>query len=262
MQLLILKLLLTPILTGGATWAGRKYGHNVSGLLIGLPLNAGPIALFLAMQHGDAFASQSSKGIIFGTVSLALYSAVYAALSKKYNLLICIAAGWTTYLSATLILNQFDFSLLTTFLSSIVLLGIILALFPSYKQLPVSINAPAWDIPLRIILATLFVIGLTYVSQNLGPQLSGLLTPFPIFGTIFATTTHYLYGSDACTRLLRSVVLSMFSFTVFFVVIAGWIQSLSTVETFIWATVSCLLVQGMVVYADGIFEMLRARPKA
>ena len=108
MQILLLKLILTPVLTGAATWAGRKYGHNVSGLLIGLPLNAGPIALFLALQHGDVFASQSSKGIIFGAVSLALYSMVYAFLSRKFNLLICVAGGWTMYFAATFFLNQFD----------------------------------------------------------------------------------------------------------------------------------------------------------
>lgn len=254
MQILLLKLILTPVLTGVATWAGRKYGHNVSGLLIGLPLNAGPIALFLALQHGDAFASESSKGIIFGAVSLALYATVYAWLSKRFNLLLCIAGGWLAYFAATLVLNQVDFSLLITFLLSALALVLLLFIFPKYEQIAVAIKAPLWDIPLRILLATLFVIGLTYISENLGPQLSGLLTPFPIFGTIFAATTHYLYGSDACARLLRAVVLSMFSFMVFFAVISGFIQPLSVVQTFGLATVVCLGVQCVIIYADKLLK--------
>lgn len=238
------------MLTGVATWAGRKYGHNVSGLLIGLPLNAGPIALFLALQHGDIFASQSAKGIIFGALSLAMYAITYAMLCEKFSMLICVACGWITYFAATLLLNQFEFSLLATFLISISVLVILLILFPNFKQIQVTIKAPNWDIPLRIVLATLFILGLTYISGGLGPQLSGLLTPFPIFGTIFAATTHYLYGSDACVRLLRSVVMSMFSFMVFFAVIAAFIQPLSVTQTFSLATILCLLVQAGIVYGD------------
>ena len=256
MQILALKLILTPLLTGAATWAGRKYGHNVSGLLIGLPLNAGPIALFLALQHGDVFASESAKGIIFGAVSLAIYSAVYASLSKKYGLVACVTVGWIAYLAATAFLNLFDFGLLTTFLLTLVALAVILVLFPGYKHGITDIVPPKWDIPLRVVLATLFIIGLTYISGNLGPRLSGLLSTFPIFGTIFATTTHYLYGSDACIRLLRGVIISLFSFTAFFVIIAEYIQSLSVVYTFFFATAICLLLQIAILYIGRRFRNL------
>lgn len=258
MQILLLKLILTPILTGAATWAGRKYGHNVSGLLIGLPLNAGPVALFLALQHGDVFASESAKGIIFGAVSLGSYSATYASLSKRFNLIFCVAGGWTAYFASTFFLNQFDFSLLTTFLLTTFALAILLVCFPVYKPGVITVKPPHWDIPLRIVLATLFILGLTYISGNLGPRLSGLLTTFPIFGTIFATTTHYLYGSDACIRLLRGVVVSMFSFAVFFVVIAHYIQPLSVVVTFCLATIICLLVQVAILYAGRQIKRRRA----
>ena len=258
MQILVLKLILTPLLTGAATWAGRKYGHNVSGLLIGLPLNAGPIALFLALQHGDVFAAESAKGIIFGAVSLALYAITYAALSKKFNLLVCVAASWITYFAATLFFNLFDFNLLITFLLSAVGLSALLLLFPDYEEGALTIKPPLWDIPLRIVLATLFIIGLTYISGNLGPRLSGLLSTFPIFGTIFATTTHYLYGSDACIRLLKGVIISLFSFTVFFVVIANYVLSLSIVQTFLLATLICLIAQVCILYAFKMVKRYRA----
>ncbi|MGV3507952.1 MAG: hypothetical protein ACO1N7_01585, partial [Sphingobacteriaceae bacterium] len=68
---------------------------------------------------------------------------------------------------------------------------------------------------------------------------------------------HYLYGSDACARLLRAVVLSMFSFMVFFAVISGFIQPLSVVQTFALATVVCLAVQGGVIYVNRFLKQLK-----
>ncbi|MBC7915340.1 MAG: hypothetical protein H7Y07_14595 [Pyrinomonadaceae bacterium] len=248
MQIILLKLILTPLLTGAATWAGRKYGHNVSGLLIGLPLNAGPIALFLALQHGETFASQSAKGIILGAVSLAIYSIVYAALSRKLHWLLCALSGWVAYLSATFLFNQFSLELLPIFFLSVLMLLFLLLLFPKYKEEDISIIPPSWDLPLRVILATLFILGLTYISGNLGSNLSGLLSTFPIFGTIFAVTTHYLYGSNACIRLLRGVIISLFSFVVFFLILASFIQTLGIGFTFWLATGGCFISQGIIVF--------------
>ncbi len=231
-----------------ATWAGRKYGHSVTGLLIGLPLNAGPIALFLALEQGTAFASVSSKGILLGAVSLSMFSFVYSMLSKKFHWLFCVVAGWITYLSATFFLVQFDWSLLQTFLVTVASLGILLLIFPKFTEGHLAIVPPAWDIPLRIIMATLFIIALTYVSSELGPRLSGLLGTFPIFGTIFAVTTHYLYGADACIRLMRSVVISLFSFSVFFAVLAFSLQPLQIGYSFLLATACCISSQIIVLY--------------
>jgi len=256
-QIIALKLILTPLITGFATWAGRRYGHNVSGLLIGLPLNAGPIALFLAMQHGDHFASISAKGIIFGAISLALFSTAYAALSKRWSWFFCVCGGWLAYLASTFFLQQFDFSLTATFVLTAVALSVLLIIFPTFKEGKLDIIPPKWDIPLRIVLATLFIIGLTYVSANLGPRLSGLLSTFPIFGTIFAVTTHYLYGSDACIRLMRSVIISLFSFSVFFVVISRYILVYTIGYTFTLATLICIFLQVLVVVTGKRVKALR-----
>jgi hypothetical protein len=247
-HILALKLFLTPLLTGVATWAGRKYGHSISGILIGLPLNAGPIALFLALDHGNTFASLSAKGIVFGAVSLAFYSVVYAALSKRFSWFISALTGWVAYLGATFFLRQFDFTLLPTFILTVSALLAFLVFFPKYRDEDLEIVPPSWDIPLRIITATLFIIGLTYISANLGPKLSGLLSTFPIFGTIFAVTTHHLYGSNACIKLLRGVIVSLFSFCVFFVIISHYLQTSTIGYTFLLATIVCLIVQLLVMY--------------
>jgi hypothetical protein len=57
MSSLVLKLVLTPVLIGGASLAGRRFGPSVGGWLVGLPLTSGPIAFFLTLDHGHSFAA-------------------------------------------------------------------------------------------------------------------------------------------------------------------------------------------------------------
>ncbi|HET7343490.1 MAG TPA: hypothetical protein VFL90_18640, partial [Methylomirabilota bacterium] len=55
--ILLLKLAATPLLIAGASLAGRRWGPAVGGWLVGLPLTSGPVAVFLALEHGAAFAA-------------------------------------------------------------------------------------------------------------------------------------------------------------------------------------------------------------
>ena len=52
-----LKLLLVPVAVLLASLAARKWGHTVSGYLGGMPMVGGPIAVYLAIDHGTKFAA-------------------------------------------------------------------------------------------------------------------------------------------------------------------------------------------------------------
>ena len=63
-MLLLLKLILTPLLIGSISVAERRFGPAVSGWLVGLPLTSAPVALFLALEQGTAFASRVAQGTL------------------------------------------------------------------------------------------------------------------------------------------------------------------------------------------------------
>lgn len=52
----ILKLLVVPPVIAGVSLAGRGWGPTIGGWLIGLPVNAGVIVFFIALEEGSAFA--------------------------------------------------------------------------------------------------------------------------------------------------------------------------------------------------------------
>ena len=57
---LFLKLSLIPLVIWLATVAGRKWGHAVTGWITGLPLIAGPISIYLALDPGPDFAARTA----------------------------------------------------------------------------------------------------------------------------------------------------------------------------------------------------------
>src|SRR5215475_13001183 len=78
-QNVAVKAIVTPVLIGGASLAGRRYGHHVGGWLVALPLTSGPVAFFLATDHGLRFAAGAAVGMLAGTASQVAFALAYRA---------------------------------------------------------------------------------------------------------------------------------------------------------------------------------------
>src|SRR5437867_4139999 len=88
---LVLKLVLTPLLIAAASLAGRRWGPAVGGWFVGLPLTSGPIALFLALDHGTGFAAAAAVGSLAGALAEAVFCVAYGAMARR---------GWPVALGA------------------------------------------------------------------------------------------------------------------------------------------------------------------
>jgi hypothetical protein len=216
--ILLIKLFLTPLFIGGITLAGRRWGPAVSGLLVGLPLTSGPISVFLALQYGPGFAARAAVGNIAGMASSCVFCLVYGLAALCWSWRVCSALALLAFLGCTALGNPVPWTLLS---ASLVLLGAILAVprlmgrgaGPALPSAP-----PRWDLPARMVVATAFVLALTASARALGPQLSGLIAPFPIFATVLGAFTQHRQGPAAAVRLLRGVVVGSLAFISFFVI--------------------------------------------
>lgn len=63
---LALKITLTPLLIAAASFAQRRWGGAVGGLIAGLPLTSAPVSVFLALEHGPAFAAHAATATMLG----------------------------------------------------------------------------------------------------------------------------------------------------------------------------------------------------
>ena len=219
-MILALKLFLAPMLIGFVSIAGRRWGPTVGGWLVSLPLTSAPVILFLAIDQGTAFASSAAQNTLMGIMSVASFCLVYYWFSFRFGWQLSMLAGWIAFFALTFIEESVILSLFFSLAIVTVFLIVVLTLMPKSQSKDLAIIPPRWDTPLRMLVATGFVLGLTGAASILGPQLSGLLAPFPMFTTILAVFTHHFQGADFTRRLLRAVVTGSFTFVTFFLVIS------------------------------------------
>ena len=102
---------------------------------------------------------------------------------------------------------------------------------------------PWWDIPARMVVATVFVVALTSAAPALGSRLAGLLSPFPLYATVLSVFAHRLQGAGAAIAVMRGLLLGLFAFTSFFLCVAALLVPAGIVVAFAGALAAALAVQ-------------------
>jgi hypothetical protein len=241
---LVLKLTLTPALIGAASLAGRRWGPAVSGWLVGLPLTSGPVVFFLALNHGAAFAAAAAVGTLTGTLAECVFCLAYAWLALRSGWLSAILLSCLGFLAASFALQYLVLPLALLFLLVVAALALTLRLMPPRVASPQqAAPPPRWDIPARMVVATAFVLLLTGVAAALGPRLTGLLSPFPLYASILSVFAHRLQGAPAAIGVLRGLLLGLFAFASFFLALALLIERVHLVLAFALAIIVTLAVQ-------------------
>jgi len=245
--LLAVKLLLAPAFVVGASLAGRRFGIHVGGLIGGLPVVAGPILLVYALAHGRSFTAGAAAGTLLGLVSLIAFVVVYGRLAGRWSWSASMLAGWLAFALATVAFSAVSPPLgVALGLATLSLMLGLAALPRPGAQAREHAAPPSWDLPLRAACAAALVLALTALAGWLGPQLSGLLAPFPVITTVLATFTHAQRGTDELLRLLRGLVSGFGAFALFCFSLALALRHLDTAEAFVLASALALLVQGFV----------------
>jgi hypothetical protein len=220
-EVFLLNLVLTPVLIGAASVAGRRWGAEVGGRLVGIPFTSGPIAFFLSLDPGPRFASDAAVGILAGTACQIAFALAYAWIALRAGWTVCLAAATVAFLAITVVLDLLRLDLAVTFTVALGSLVIALVLMPRRRVARRIEEAPPWwDIPTRMVVATVFVIALTSAAPALGAHLAGLLSPFPLYASVLAVFAHRLQGGDAAVGVLRGLVLGLFGFVAFFAAVA------------------------------------------
>jgi hypothetical protein len=239
---LLLKVIVTPALITTATLVGRRWGEAMSGWLVGLPLTSGPVIFFLALEQGNHFASAAALGVILGITSQAVFALAYVWLGRTVGWSPRVLAGTGAFVAATIVFQLVRLpAALEPFFVFVSLLVAIVLMPPGQALAPPAL-APRGDLPLRIVVATALVIGLTTIGPFLGARLSGLILPFPMYAAILAVFANRL-GVAAATSVWRGLLFGLYSFLAFFTVLAVTLVPLGIVPGFVLAVIAAILVQ-------------------
>lgn len=214
---LLVKLLLAPALVIASTLAGRHWGPRLAGILIVLPVVAGPILVIIYLEQGPTYLTDAASAATLGVVPLALYAVVFASVARRRNWLVSLLASCGTVLAVDVLLTMVRVPPVAALALAVLALSgadRLLRRRPTTTSVPTP-PPPAWDLPARAVATALLVLLLTGLAEQLGPIWTGVLTPFPIALSVVCAFTAAQSGVEGLTALLRGVVPGLNGFALF-----------------------------------------------
>jgi hypothetical protein len=243
-SLLLFKLTVTPLLLLAASVSSRRWGEAIGGFLVGLPLTSAPISVFLALEHGPAFAARATSGSLAATAAQAAFCVGYCWLAE-FGWPLALAAACAVFAVAASLLEASGLPQSGLFVVAIVALVLAARLTPRHAVITGSLELPWWDLPARMALITALVVGVTLLAPSVGPGVSGVLASIPFMAIILATFAHRSIGHAAAQQVMRGMVAGLFGFAVFFYVLSLTLTRLDIVPAYTSAILGALLAQAL-----------------
>lgn len=241
---IVLKLLLAPALVVASSLAGRRWGQQVSGMLVALPIVAGPILLITCLEQGARFGSRAAGAALLGLVSLAWFALIYAWLSRRFGWVPTLVIAWAGCLLLDLALSRIPLGPWSGLPTVLVVAWAVTRLLPDDPPGDHGRVAwPWWDLPARAAATAVLVLVVTAAAAAVGPDLTGVLAPFPIATSVVAAFAHAQLGSAGAVRVLHGVPRGLLGFSVFCFLVAVLVVPLGTAAAFVIALGATLVVQ-------------------
>ncbi|MEU6141957.1 hypothetical protein ABZ848_16520 [Streptomyces sp. NPDC047081] len=206
MEILLLRVALAPCLVLLVSVAARRLGPHRGGLLIGAPTSTGPFLLLMCSTYGPRTAARAVHGCVTGTLVVACFGLAYARFARTlrpaWTLPLALAGAATAGLVGALLGSV----LLTAGLTAaVILVGLVTCPPGDPGHRPPS-RSRAWEIPLRMAMATALVLTAVTAARTLGSFVGGMLSALPILLAIMGTALHRSAGAPVATDLMRGAL--------------------------------------------------------
>lgn len=246
--MLALKLTIVPLFIAAITLAGRRWGVKLAGLLGGLPVVAGPIVVFVALEQGRQFGALSAIAAISAIAGLLAFGIAYSWASIRWS--------WPAALVFALAACAVVAALLSMLPPMpVVALGFAaLTLVLTPRVLPIT-DAPSGsasklnDLPYRMGTGALLTVGVTSAAASLGEAWSGILAVFPVIGVVLSVFTHRAQGAAYVAQIYRGMVRGLYSFAAFFLTLVVLLPRVD-----LW--LGCLVAAGVALVVQAVAQWL------
>lgn len=241
--ILTLKLLLVPSLIGLITLSGRRWGPAVAGWLSAFPVIGGPILFFIAVEHGNQFASTAAAAMMSAVIAIVVFGIAYAWGATRFQWFGSLITAMFFYAVTVLILNAIQPAIYVTCIANIVVIALAPRLFPKIESGDAPRKPSAIDMPLRMAVGALLVFLVTYFAASLGPRMSGILGMFPVMSSVLTVFSHRTAGKGFAVALLKGMLLGWYSFSAFCFTLALMLEQFSLGYALTAAMIVALVIQ-------------------
>jgi uncharacterized membrane protein (GlpM family) len=240
---LALKLLLVPSFLLLVSLAGKRWGASVAGWLAGLPVVAGPILFFLAVEHGTGFASHAAAVSLSAVLASVAFSVAYSHAAQRLRWPLALPIGLGAWAVAALALSALPLSAALSLTLAVLTLLVAPRCFPAAQAITSARQIGRAELACRMLAGATLTLAVTWVAGFAGPGWSGLLAVFPVLGIVLAVFSHRSQGAAFAAALLRAMSTGLYAFVAFCFVLAITLPGLGIATAFALATGASLLVQ-------------------
>jgi len=196
-----------------ATVVVEASGPFWGGLIVSLPIGAGPAYTMLALQHDDAFLAASSLGSFAVNAASFVFLAALALLAPRLHWGWAVLGSLAVWALAVLLIGQF----VRDIAGAVALnLAVLLASLAVTRPVARDVAGPAgrirrrwFELPARAALVGLMVGSVVTASRALGPALTGMATVFPVAFTSFAVLVLPRVGGVVGAAIMVSALRAM-----------------------------------------------------
>lgn len=241
MILLLLRIFIAPLVVLLATVVQRRFGHAVSGLLIGLPLTSLPLLWLVALQHGATFAGAMAGTTLAATTAQVFVIWAYARLAMHVSPTRAILYTLGAFVISA---GAFHFLKLSALVASVLA---ILAFMAALRWWPTTTSSPEetgrYRLGLRITLSAGFTLVIVTLAGRIGPSLAGLAAALPVMSMVMGYVTHKELGANASSKFLHGVTRGSFSYVASIFVLTEMLRTGNVGFAFLTSIAVALVLQ-------------------
>ncbi|MBM3353203.1 MAG: hypothetical protein FJY51_08060 [Betaproteobacteria bacterium] len=168
-----------------ASRATERAGPLLGSMIATLPVSAGPVYVFLALDHGAPFVSESARMSVAATAATAAFVGAHALAARHFATAASLALATLAWLAVAIALQLRAWSFAE---ACLLFAGVFLAAIRALRHYAIPVEAPPvpkarFDLALRALLVAAVVVATTFASHAFGPEVAGVLATYPVVFT-------------------------------------------------------------------------------
>lgn len=168
-----------------ASRATERAGPLLGSMIATLPVSAGPVYVFLALDHGAPFVSESARMSVAATAATAAFVGAHALAARHFATAASLALATLAWLAVAIALQLRAWSFAE---ACLLFAGVFLAAIRALRRYAIPVEAPPvpkarFDLALRALLVAAVVVATTFASHAFGPEVAGVLATYPVVFT-------------------------------------------------------------------------------
>jgi hypothetical protein len=204
---LMTKMAVTALFVSVATIITERLGATVGALVATLPVSAGPVYVFLALDHDAVFISASAVASLALNAATAIFLTVYVLIAQRGSLLISVCIAFSAWLTITLALGLVHWTALSALALNLVVFAFCSFIVRPFGHVRIPPTTRPWyDFVIRAGMVAALVGVVVTLSFRIGPAGSGVLAVFPVIYTSIMLILHPRVGGPATAAVLANAI--------------------------------------------------------